>query len=88
MSEEAIAYANLFRRTEVYTYQLQKHPELLHLLCIAGFHWVRRVPQSYNKVLRQPTIGCLVEFYATPYPGTLEVDSPAGKRLLRRLSYF
>ena len=49
---------------------------------------MRRVPQNYNKILRQPTIGCLVEFYATPYPGTLEVDSAAGRRLLRRLSYF
>ena len=84
----ATAYSDLFRRTEMYTYHLHKYPELLDLLCIAGFHWVRQKPQDYNKILRQPTVGCLVEFYASEYPGTVEVDSRAGKKLLRRLSYF
>jgi hypothetical protein len=87
-NDSAMAYSNLFRRTQIYTYQVQQQPELLYLLCIAGFHWVRRVPQDYNKILRQPTIGCLVEFYASEYPGTVEVDSAAGRRLLKRLSYF
>ena len=85
---EATRYANLFRRKQIYTYELQKNPLMLELLCMAGFHWVRRVPQSYNKVLRQPTIGCLVEFHARPYPGTIEVDSLAGQRLLWRSCYF
>jgi hypothetical protein len=87
-NDSAMAYSNLFRRTQIYTYQIQQQPELLYLLCIAGFHWIRRVPQDYNKILRQPTIGCLVEFYASEYPGTVEVDSAAGRRLLKRLSYF
>lgn len=84
----ARAYSDLFRRTEVYTHLIQIYPELLDLLCIAGFHWVRQKPQDYNKILRQPTVGCLVEFYASEYPGTVAVDSRAGKKLLRRLSYF
>lgn len=79
---------DLFRRIQIYTYKLQASPHVLRSLITDGFHWVRRIPQKYETITRNPTIGCLVEFHAMYYPGTVHVDSRAGRKLINRLSYF
>ncbi len=81
-------YSARFRRMECNTYALQTQPELAALLYFAGYHWIRRIPQDYAAVLRSPTIGCRIEMYAMPYPGTVHIDSQEGKRLVKRLCYF
>lgn len=80
--------SRLFRRIEAYTYEFQRSPATLAALRAAGFHWIRRIPQKYELVTRNPTIGCYVELYTLYYPGTVHVDSQKGRALVKRLSYF
>lgn len=73
---------------EAYTVQFHQRPELLDLIRVAGYEWVARLVQPYPKLLREPTVGCKVELYTMPYPGTVHIDSVAGQRILARLNYF
>jgi len=54
----------------------------------AGFTYVRQVFPEFKKVLRGPTIGCIVELSSRKDVDSVPIESAKGKRLIRRLNYF
>jgi len=54
-------------------------------LMIMRLIWVRPVIRPWAATLRNPTTGRLVEFLQYQDVGCVLVDSPKGRRLLRRL---
>ena len=54
-----------------------------------GFAWIcRRDPKHFADIVRVPTIGCYVEIYKSQYPGTIRLDSPKARAMLKKLCYF
>ena len=53
-----------------------------------GFVWIRRYHRHLDFVLRDPTLGCVVEVTKAWDIGCVPIDSPAAKKLIRRICYF
>lgn len=53
-----------------------------------GYTHIRQVYMPYNKVLRFPSVGCIVELSREREVGSHLLDSPKGRKLIRRISYF
>lgn len=53
-----------------------------------GFVYIRRLHYNYNHILRNPTDGCNVELTKLQDVGSILIDSPAARKLIRRLCYF
>jgi hypothetical protein len=53
-----------------------------------GFLFIRRLHYNYNHILRGPTNGCNVELTKIQDWGSILIDSPAGRRLIKRICYF
>jgi hypothetical protein len=53
-----------------------------------GFIYIRRLNYNYNHILRTPTNGCTVELTKVQDVGSFFLDSPAARKLIRRLCYF
>jgi len=49
-----------------------------------GFAHIRQLHYDYNKIAREPTNGCYVEAGV----GTIPIDSPKARKLIKRISYF
>lgn len=81
------SYLEMFSRVETWTYELQKFG-VLEWYRERGFHWIRRVPQRFERMVRNPTIGCFVELYRVEHAGCVHLDSLAAKKLVKRLCYF
>jgi hypothetical protein len=74
--------------TRAYTYDLQKFG-VLDSYRERGFHYVRRFnTHNFRDIVRHPTLGCCVELSAMPHPGSVPIDSPMGRRLLKKVCYF
>ena len=53
-----------------------------------GFIYIRRLNYNYNHILRTPTDGCNVELTKLQDVGSFLLDSPAARKLIRRICYF
>ena len=67
----------------VYTRDLQDK-RLLKTYMTLGFQHIRRIVS----IERFPTIGCLAELSLVPNIGSVPIDSPQGRRLINKMSYF
>jgi hypothetical protein len=82
-------YSSAFRMKRAYSMDLHNDKELLEELKANGFKYIRRYDnRSFNILLRNPTMGCIVELYQIHYYNCVPIDSPAGKKLISRLCYF
>jgi hypothetical protein len=66
-----------------YTRDLQDK-SLLKTYMTLGFQHIRRIVS----IERFPTIGCLAELSLVPNIGSGPIDSPQGRRLINKMSYF
>lgn len=81
------SYGKLFQIKRAYTYDLQ-NPEVLDKLKKQGFAFIRKVDFDYDTIIRQPTIGCIVDLSFEQHLDSIPIDSDKGQKLIRRLSYF
>ena len=63
-------------------------PITLATLKNEGFGWIRRYNLHLDYVLRRPSVGCIVEITKAWDLGCVPIDSPAAKKLIRRICYF
>jgi hypothetical protein len=68
--------------------QDMQDPAIIHLLKTLGFIWIRRYIQPLDSFLRTPTLGCWVELFKVQDMRCIPIDSPQGKKLIKRLCYF
>jgi hypothetical protein len=80
-------YADRFRITRTTTVALRDH-YVLENFKRCGFNHIRQLHYDYNKITREPTIGCYVELSVEPDVGTIPIDSSKGRKLIKRSSYF
>ncbi len=84
----SFSYCSFFRKTVVWSCDLQ-NPDVLEQYRMKGYKWIRRAdPKRFADITRFPTVGFYVELYTSIYPGTKHLDSPAAKKMLKRLCYF
>jgi hypothetical protein len=74
---------NNTKMIRAYTRDLQDK-RLLKTYMSLGFQHIRRIVS----IERFPTIGCLAELCLIPNIGTVPIDSPQGRRLINKMSYF
>ena len=58
----------------------------LEMLFLSGLVWVRPVIRKWERTLRNPTVGTLVEFLYHRDIGCMRVDSREARKLLRRIA--
>ena len=76
------------RSVIVSTYDLQD-PAVLKYYRDDGFHWIRRVDQkNYKSIIREPTIGWMVELKTSDDLRCAHLDTKKAKRLIKTLNYF
>ena len=71
----------------LHSIDLQKAGALERLI-LAGFTHIRQVFPKFRKVLREPTIGCIVEISTRVDAGSIPIDSAKAQRLIWRQTYF
>ena len=80
-------YADRFRIARTSTLAL-RDPRIFQRFTQAGFLYMRRLHYDYNKISREPTIGCYVEMSVQPTVDSFSIFSPKARRLIKRDSYF
>ena len=58
----------------------------LDVLFAAGLVWVRPVMRKWERTLRNPTVGTLVEFLYHRDIGCMRIESREARKLLRRIA--
>ena len=53
-----------------------------------GYTHIRQIHKPYDKILRAPSSGCIVELLCYPDTDCHFIDSPKARKLMRRQSYF
>ena len=53
-----------------------------------GYTYIRQVHRPYNAILRSPSVGCIVQLTPWKEIGSYLINSPKGRKLIRRVSYF
>ena len=81
------SYADYFRITRASTYSL-RDPYVLNEYLKQGFMYIRRLNYEYNKIAREPTVGCYVELTMRRDIGSYPILSQKGLRLIKNNSYF
>ena len=85
LTREMDSYSAVFKKTIVHTVELQD-PFILADYKAQGFNWIRpRYRASLDAALRNPIIGSFVELLVLEDVGCMYIDSPAAKRLIRRV---
>jgi hypothetical protein len=79
--------SDFYSKRRLLSIQLQD-PITLAELKNVGFVWIRRHHRHLDFVLRNPTLGCVVEVTKAWDIGCVPIDSPAAKKLIRRICYF
>lgn len=77
-------YAAIFKKTIVHTVDLQD-PFVLADYKAEGFRWIRPRWRTFDQSLRNPVLGSYVELMALEDVGCMYIDSPAARRLIRRV---
>ena len=79
------SYSAIFKKTIVHTVDLQD-PFILADYKAQGFNWIRpRWRKDLDSALRNPIIGSYVELLVLEDVGCMYIDSPAARRLIRRV---
>jgi hypothetical protein len=65
-----------------------RDPLVLKYYLDNGFLYIRRLHYNYNYILREPTDGCKVELTKQPNVGSILINSPQARKLIRRICYF
>lgn len=82
------SYLDYYRRTICHNHELLR-PSYKSYMREKGMVWmVRHVISDYNKIVRCPTVGHPVALYKIKVPGAVHIDSPAGRKMIRRICYF
>jgi hypothetical protein len=85
---KVFGYARSFSMKRLLSVELQDEIYLNKLRSM-GFKWIRQHhPEDYNRVLRCPTVGCIVEVFINRDFGCVKIDSKEGKRMINKVSYF
>jgi hypothetical protein len=63
-------------------------PGALDIYKNKGYTYIRQVHRPYNLITRDPSVGCIVELSCYRDIGSHLIDSPKGRKLIRRISYF
>ena len=80
-------YADHFRITRTNTYSL-RDPFVFNRYVSSGLQHIRKLHYEYNKIAREPTVGCYVELSVYPEIGSFPIHSAKARRLINRMSYF
>lgn len=76
------------RSVIVSTYELQD-PIVLRYYREQGYNWIRRVDEkNYKRIIREPTIGCMVELKTSYDLRCAHLDTKKAMRLINTLNYF
>ena len=81
------SYVDRFRIARTDTATL-RNPYVMNYYICSGFKHIRQLHYEYNKITREPTIGCYVELSVEAGVGTIPIDSPKARKLINRMSYF
>jgi len=65
-----------------------RDPLVLNYYLDQGFLYIRRLHYNYNHILRSPTDGCNVELTKHMDIGSIPINSPRARKLIRRICYF
>jgi hypothetical protein len=65
-----------------------RDPFFLKFYTDQGFCYLRKVCIPYVKIMREPTVGCIVELLYEKEPGAVEINSPKGRHIIRSNCYF
>jgi hypothetical protein len=65
-----------------------RDPVVLKYYLDSGFLYIRRLHYNYNHILRSPTDGCNVEITKHMECGSIPLNSPKARKLIRRICYF
>ncbi len=66
-----------------------QNPETLEIYRSMGFVWIRQLhDRRFHEIVRNPTIGCIVEMFAIRHADCVQIDSPKGKKLINKICYF
>lgn len=83
-----MTYSSLFKCKRINS-NLLKNDQLFNKLKEEGFRWIRRVEKiHFHEIVRNPTMGCLVEISTSFQFGSLDINSSKAKKLINRLCYF
>ena len=80
-------YSQVFGYAICFTRKLRQ-PAVLAEYLQRGFRWIRQKPQDYNRILRNPTDGCLVELSVMKMPWMVPIHSARGREMIRKVRYF
>ena len=81
-------YSNEPRVIQVKTYDLQNLATFNYYRAM-GYNWIRRVEtKNFNFLLREPTIGCLVELSTHKDVRCAHLDTPKARRLINTQNYY
>jgi hypothetical protein len=64
------------------------YPTILSTYTNMGYKYIRQVHRPYKFITREPSIGCIVQLTRDRDVGSHLIDSPKGRKLIRRISYF
>ena len=82
------SYSDGFRCMRIETVELQK-PGVVEALLEEGFRFIRRYDQRrFDKIVRNPTMGCVVELFFLQHPYCVPLDSAKARALIKRQCYF
>lgn len=81
------SYSGMFKRIECLTTDLQRS-EVLAAAKADGFAWIRRRNPPFDRIVRNPTVGCHVELFVLQHPGCIPLESPKAAALIKRVCYF
>lgn len=79
-------YSDIFRTTRAWNLEL-RDPVKMAWMRANGYLWIRVLHRRWEHSVRQPTIGCIVELSVGQYPGSVPIDSVAGRRIINRLCW-
>jgi hypothetical protein len=64
-------------------------PTVMKIAKEQGFAWIRRVDhRRFEQIVRNPTVGCMVELCVLQHVGCVPLDSPAAQKMLKKVCYF
>ena len=84
-----LSYAAMFGMTRMWSYEL--HDRAVYDLWVnqREYKWIRRVnDRKFSSIVRNPTVGCLVELTTLQHPGSIPIDSDKAKKMIKRVCYF
>jgi hypothetical protein len=84
----SLEYGRIFGMKVIFSSELQ-NKEVYDKLVGDGFIWIK---QKYNlhfdRIVRNPTVGCWLEISRLPQLRSVEITSSKGRKLINKLCYI